>query len=149
MRKIKEAAFYAGYWLLSLTWGSVMSIVSLVVFFGAWVLGMRPERYHCCVCFRPKTTWGASFGWCQLSCASSLDAHEFGHSLQNCVYGPLWVFLVGLPSCIRFQIWGWQISHGKRPMSDWGRKYESGAWFERQATDWGTKATQWLDSLSK
>jgi hypothetical protein len=148
MKKIEKVSFYVGYWLLSLTWGALMSAVSLVVFLGAWVMGMKPERYYCGIHFRPKTNWGVSFGWCQLSCDSSIDAHEFGHSLQNCLYGPFWIFLVGLPSCIRYQIWDWQIAHGKRPASDWSTKYGN-AWFEHQASEWGEKATKWLDSLDK
>lgn len=148
IKKLKIVGFYGGYWILSLTWGVLMSIVSLFVFFGSLMVGLKPIRYYCGIHFRPKTNWGVSFGWCQLSCCPSIDAHEFGHSLQNCLYGPFWIILVGLPSCIRYQIWDWQIRHGRRSSGDWGAKYES-AWYEHQATVWGQRATKWLDSLSK
>lgn len=28
--------------------------------------------------------------------------HETGHSIQNAILGPLWIFLVGIPSAIRY-----------------------------------------------
>jgi hypothetical protein len=57
--------------------------------------------------------------------------HEYGHSLQNCVYGWLFPLLVGIPSIVRFYWREWREAHGKA-LSD----YDS-AWFEAQATRWG------------
>lgn len=32
----------------------------------------------------------------------SVNAHEFGHTFQNCLLGPLMLFVVSLPSAIRY-----------------------------------------------
>lgn len=62
--------------------------------------------------------------------------HEFGHSLQNIIFGPLFPFLVAIPSVIRY--WYFTL---KNPEKD----YDS-IWFEKTATNWGTKAINSLES---
>ena len=40
---------------------------------------------------RDRKSWG-----------SELNQHEFGHTFQNCLFGPLMLFLVSLPSATRY-----------------------------------------------
>lgn len=63
--------------------------------------------------------------------------HELGHTIQNIIFGPLFVFLVAIPSGIRAALW-WRIQ--KRHYKKFGtyKDYE-GIWFESQATRLGNK----------
>ena len=60
--------------------------------------------------------------------------HEYGHSIQNCFYGPLMPFIVMIPSIIRF--WYIEIFY-YRKKKKYGKAYDS-IWFEKQATNLGT-----------
>ena len=62
--------------------------------------------------------------------------HEIGHTFQNAVLGPLYPFLVLIPSAIRYWMFGSRTRHGKpNPPYD-------GIWFEAAATDVGTEYVQ-------
>ena len=60
--------------------------------------------------------------------------HEFGHSLQNLIFGPLFPFLVAIPSAIRYH---YQNARSKKGLPN--KEYDA-IWFEGMATKWGTKA---------
>ena len=65
----------------------------------------------------------------------SCNAHETGHGLQNCLWGPLMFFVITGPSIFRF--WYREIKYyrkGKVPPT----AYDD-IWFEDQATRWGQK----------
>ena len=53
--------------------------------------------------------------------------HEFGHSIQNLIFGPFMLFVVGLPSLIRSNLY----KKGKIK-----RDYDD-VWFEYTASKWG------------
>ena len=36
------------------------------------------------------------------SSVSYINPHEFGHTFQNCLLGPLFPFMVAIPSAIRY-----------------------------------------------
>lgn len=63
--------------------------------------------------------------------------HEFGHSVQQLIFGPLQVFIVGIPSAIRY--WYQRLTPG--PHQDY-----DAIWFEKTATNWGTK---WIEQIEK
>ena len=58
--------------------------------------------------------------------------HEFGHAIQNCYFGPLFLF-IWIASAIRYQIRKIQQKKGKQLPP-----YDS-IWFEGQATRLGTE----------
>ena len=60
--------------------------------------------------------------------------HEFGHSLQNLVWGPLFPFVVAIPSAIRYHYRNYRTKKGLE-----NNDYDA-IWFEGQATKWGTRA---------
>lgn len=60
--------------------------------------------------------------------------HEFGHSLQNLIFGPLFPFIVAIPSAIRYH---YQNYRSKKGLPN--KEYDA-IWFEGTATRWGTKA---------
>lgn len=69
--------------------------------------------------------------------AENLLPHEWGHSIQGCILGPLWIFLVGIPSTVRF----WYREFIRKYNYD---KYKilppyDSIWFEKTATLIGNK----------
>ena len=65
--------------------------------------------------------------------------HEFGHSLQNIIWGPLFPFVIAIPSAIRYHYQNWRSSKGLP-----NKEYDA-IWFEGQATRWGTKAIEKIE----
>ena len=61
--------------------------------------------------------------------------HEFGHSLQNLFLGPFFIFVVAIPSAVRY----WLAYYGRLEEDYYA------IWFERTATDWGTKVINWIE----
>lgn len=127
------------YYFLNFTWGIIMNIFGLIGAGAMLVLGKKPIRHAGSIVFRTGHYWGGvSLGiftfMCEESGKHTLD-HEFGHSIQNALYGPLFPFIVAIPSATRY----WMIRLGKLVVED----YDS-IWFEGQATEWGTKvAKKW------
>lgn len=61
--------------------------------------------------------------------------HEIGHSLQNILWGPLFLFVIGIPSFLRYWYRETPIYlNNPEKHTDY-----DAIWFEGQATAWGTK----------
>ena len=58
--------------------------------------------------------------------------HEYGHSIQNIIFGPMYLFIIGIPSICRYIYYN---NHIDKLQSDW---YYN-VWFEEQATNLGYK----------
>lgn len=128
------------YYILNFTWGIIMNIFGLIGAGAMLALGKKPIRHAGSIVFRTGHNWGGvSLGIFSFICEESgqhtLD-HEFGHSLQNALYGPLFPFIVAIPSFIHYHIFNYNQKHGI-PNEDY-----DAAWFEGQATDWGTKTAK-------
>lgn len=82
-----------------------------------------------------KTYWGGlSLGLCFLTykdCIYPTYVHEYGHSLQNAIWGILFPFVIGIPSAIRYWVFTYRERHNI-PNPDY-----LDIWFESQATAWG------------
>ena len=70
------------------------------------------------------------------SSANYINLHEFGHTFQNCLLGPLFPFVVAIPSATRY--WLREIF----PKKEWA-PYD-GSWFEDAATQCGAYAVKFL-----
>lgn len=126
------------YYVLSWTWGIFMTAVGCLV--GGFLSFLHEPCSH-------KHGWyfvvGEGWGGVSLGPITivsreydqhTLD-HEFGHSLQNCVYGPLTIFLVAIPSAVRY--WYRKWLRATFPMKTLPSYYS--IWFEDQASRWGEK----------
>ena len=60
-----------------------------------------------------------------------MNSHEAGHGLQNIIWGPLMLFVISIPSFIRFWYREFQMKKGKKL-----KPYDS-IWLEAQASNWG------------
>lgn len=60
-----------------------------------------------------------------------LNAHEFGHTFQNCLFGPFMLLLVSIPSALRWWYQWFRTKKGK-PNTDY-----DAMWFEDSASQCG------------
>lgn len=128
------------FYFLSFTWGALMSIIGLVVLIVTLPFG-KFGIYHGRIYKRIGKNWGGlelgCFFLCDQTAGDSTLKHEAGHTIQNCIWGPLTPFVIGIPSAIRY--WYREIIWRKdreryRQLPDY-----DAIWFEGQATNWGEK----------
>lgn len=129
------------FYTLSFTWGLPMTLIGCVVALALLMTGHKPKKYGYCICFEVGTGWGGvSFGPVMVSNkrpSTHLKNHEHGHALQNCYWGFLMPFAIGLPSTIRY----WYREHlvkTKQATRSSLPKYDN-IWFEGDATKRGTE----------
>ncbi len=125
------------YYILNLTWGGIMTLVGYAAALGLLISGHKPAWNGPCLHFKVGRNWGGvSLGLVTITDdtpTAEILHHEFGHTLQNAILGPLFIFLVAIPSGIRYQMFEYRWRHNK-PNPD----YDS-IWFEGTATKYGTK----------
>ena len=105
------------YYILNCTWGCIMTFIGAVVALALLCVGKKPQRHAGSIYFNVGKSWGGV----ELGCFSLTDSnnsthaknHEFGHSLQNCLWGPLFPFVVCIPSAIRYWLREFKTQTGK------------------------------------
>lgn len=137
--KAKRVVNLILFYLVSATWGCIMSLIGLIVILISLPFG-RVKTFH----GRLYAVWGEGWGGMELGCFfvcsksaqyDSLMAHECGHTLQNCIWGPLMPFVVCIPSAVRY--WYREFKYHRKKLTP-PTKYDD-IWFEGQATEWGKK----------
>lgn len=145
------------YWLIQLTWGILMTVIGLIVSFvcilffkgkihkngfsyivevgGDWG-GLSLGAVSFCGSYSLKSSPYYDIEWYERT-----RRHEFGHSLQNLVFGPLFPFIVAIPSAFRYWYFTIAESKGKSFPED---AYDS-IWFEKEATIQGKKAIDYIE----
>ncbi len=103
MRRLKLIGFY----LLSFTWGILMTLFGCVVALALLLTGHKPHMFHGSIYFEAgSNNWGGfecgPFFVTDRSPTLHIKQHEAGHGLQNIMFGPLMPFLISIPSCIRY-----------------------------------------------
>lgn len=129
------------YYILNFTWGIIMNIIGGLAAAGLMALGKKPERHAGLVVFRIGRSWGGvNLGIFSIVSEDAPEAtldHEFGHSLQNAIWGPLFPFVIALPSAKRY----WTFTNNQKKGIPNTENYDD-AWFEGQASSWGTQVAQ-------
>lgn len=142
---LSEKEFY----IRSLTCGLLTNIAGGALALGMMATGHKPKKYSSCIEFDVGEGWGgASVGMFMFVCRDAdehLKAHELGHSIQNCYYGPLMPFIVNLPSSSRFLFR--KVASKLKPDMKF-TPYES-AWFEAEASALGEKYVERSNSEQK
>ena len=125
------------FYIRSFSWGLILNMVGAIFALCAMLTGHKPERFGNCINFSFGKSWGGlSTGIFIFTCrdaTKALKAHEHGHSIQNCFYGPLMPFIVNLPSSARY--WYRRIIHFLLPEKQL-KPYDS-IWFEEEASRLG------------
>lgn len=144
------------YYTFACTWGIIMTAIGLLVSgilkvvklcsFGKINITFQPYHWIYSISVGPDYWGGCELGLCFLRDQKSNDSiasHEFGHTFQNCLFGPLFPFIVALPSAYRW----WARELNKDPNKKFAA-YDS-AWFEDAATQCGLYASTYLSTISK
>lgn len=130
------------YYTLNLTWGLPLTAVGALVALFCLIIGKHPHRHGGSIYFNIGKWWGGLslglFFFIDSHDVTSTKNHEYGHSLQNALWGPLMIFIIAIPSAIRYWVRIIRHNHGKI-----NPPYDS-IWFEGQATRWGLQTIgQW------
>lgn len=127
------------FYILSFTWGLPLTLIGASVALVLTFKGYKPKRYGYCIFYEVGENWGGLnlglFCFISKNVSKSTKQHEFGHGLQNCLYGILTPFIVTIPSAIRY--WYRRIRQEKGLINI--TPYDA-VWFEKQATEWGKLA---------
>ena len=129
---MNKKLFYA----LNFTWGIIMNIFGLIGAAAFFAAGRKPFKHAGSIVFRACHNWGGvSLGIfsfvCEEASTHTLD-HEFGHAIQNALYGVLFPFIVAIPSFTRYWIFVYNEKHNI-PNEDY-----DAIWFEGEATKMGS-----------
>ena len=126
------------YWLLNFTWGILTTLCGLLLSLAMLCIGKKPKRWHSVWYFQIFDKWGGmEMGTMFLrdnSNYTSTNNHEYGHTFQNAILGPFFIFIVAIPSAIRY--WYQEI---RRRQHKPNVEYDL-IWFEGSATDIGNDA---------
>ena len=151
---VKTATFIGAhkvlYYVLNFTWGLLANIIGGVVFLCTLPIRLPRKKNTFLWAIQNNLNAGPtkirddlSYGWgFSLGIfffvsngaynSVSLCSHEFGHSCQNALFGPFHLFLVEIPSAIRF--WCRMLQeHRNKSLKT---KYDD-IWFEGSATKTG------------
>lgn len=128
-----------------------MTFIGLIFFIITLFIGGKTHKNGCSLVTEIGGNWGGLSLGCFAFCGDYSKTndywfqhtrrHEFGHSIQNAILGPFFIFIVALPSAIRYHYKNYRTKLGKVYSVDW---YDS-IWFEGTATKYGTKAVNWLE----
>lgn len=144
----KQRTFHAWeFYLLSYTWGLLLNLIGFFVMLFCLLTGHRIRRFGWCIyCEIGKRWGGCEFGVFFVKDRESgrhVCEHEFGHAIQNCMFGPLMPFLICLPSSTRY----WARRIGKR-FGHPPRKPYDAIWFEGSASRLGARYASYLNPVS-
>lgn len=100
--KISKPLFY----ILSVTWGCIMTTIGALVSIILLILGYKPKKWNYCYYFEVGENWGGielgMFFVTDKSSSIRIKNHEHGHGIQNCYLGVFMPFIVCIPSAIRY-----------------------------------------------
>ncbi len=137
MKNLKRVLF----WIISLSWGFIMTFIGGITAFILIILGNRPKKFHCLIYFEIGQGWGGinlgAFFITSKDVDISTKKHEAGHALQNVILGIFMPFIIAIPSVIRYWYREYLLRVKKIQYSSL-KPYDS-IWFEGWATKLGEK----------
>lgn len=136
------------FYLLSFTWGLPMTLIGCLVAAVLLVLGYKPNKWGWCWYFEVGENWGGlELGVIFLTNknpSEHIKNHEHGHGFQNCIFGFLMPFIVCIPSAVRYWYREYLVLSNRKKSYELP-DYDS-VWFERQASNLGTKFITWYNT---
>ena len=130
------------YYVLQWTWGLLANIVGGLGFIICKCFRRNSGFYRNAVYVTlPWNFGGLSLGmfiFCGQDCLY-VRSHEYGHSIQNMIWGPLFIFAIGIPSVVRYWYREWYYKY-KYPTTRTSLPDYDSIWFEGDATAKGKQA---------
>lgn len=121
------------FWILSFTWGIIMTLIGLIASLIMLLLHKKPKKYQTTWYFEICNNWGGlELGIMFIKDKRSLGnicSHEYGHTFQNAIYGPFYIFIF-ICSSIRY----WYRALYKKLTHTSCKKLYDSIWFEGSAT---------------
>ena len=137
------------FYFLSLTWGLPLTLAGLFAALFLRLRGYRSKPWGYCRYFEVGKGWGGIelgiFYIVNESPSEHILDHEHGHGLQNCLWGPLFPFAIGIPSFLRYH---YRNLLRKRDPKRRLPPYDA-IWFEGQASRWGKIFREGLKKTEK
>lgn len=128
------------YYVLNYTWGIITSLLGCLISLILICINKKPEKWENIWYFKICKSWGGmEMGTMFIrdtTSSESVNKHEYGHTFQNAILGPLFIFLVAIPSAIRY--W-YQEIRSKKGLKN--TEYDL-IWFEGSATYIGNEVSK-------
>lgn len=138
MSEKRKRVLRVAYYVLNFTGGLPTVAVGVLLGMVLRICGFKPRRCGGGLCFEVGHGYGGfSIGLTFVvsrESGESVRRHEFGHSVQNAVLGPLMPIAVSLPSVMRYWYRELCARLGKAVTTPY-----DGIWFEASATALGEK----------
>ena len=135
------------YYIISFTWGLPMNLLGIVAAIPLLLTGHKPKQNLYGWYFEVGEDWGGvSFGFISIvskNPSSHILQHEFGHSIQNCIFGIFFIPFIAVPSVCRYWYRRYLVEVKKKSYLD--LPYYDYAWYEGLATVFGER----YDEISK
>lgn len=128
------------FYILNFTWGLLYTLIGLIIFIVMLPFGkIKKFEYVLYLRTRINGGWGFEQGITFMVSKDSdylyVQKHELGHTIQNAVLGPFQLFIVAIPSVIRY----WYRYIHERKGKEFKTTYDE-IWFEYTANELGTIA---------
>jgi len=126
------------YYILIFTWGLPLTLLGLLLTIFLLPFGkIRRYNYIYYIELNTNGRWGFAMGNMFVvshpNTSLMVKSHEFGHTVQNAILGPLMILLVAIPSVVRFHYRAWyRKKHAFHPLKVKMPAYDS-IWFEHSA----------------
>lgn len=138
------------YYALNFTWGFFENFIGVLVFLCLLPMRLKQQKNASTKMVKSNLVfgarkiqngivynWGFSLGVFYFTSAGAYNnikmlQHEFGHSCQNAIFGPFYLFVVEIPSTIRY----WHRLHLRKKRKVLTNKYDD-IWFEGSASKIG------------
>ena len=128
------------FYLLQLTWGLPVNLIGALVFLATLPFAASHKRFHHCFYSHIGHNWGGFslglFIFVDREPSMPTLRHESGHTLQVSLMGVFYLFLVAIPSAVRYWYREYLANAKRIPYGELA-PYDA-VWFERQATEWGS-----------
>lgn len=129
------------YYLIQLTWGLPLNIIGAIIYLILkYSFNCSVNRFRNMFCIIvPSNFGGMNLGmFTVLGCQMGhLISHEYGHSIQNLMFGWFTPFMISIPSAIRYWYRNILTAIGKPLQTTY-----NDIWFEAQATELGRLAAK-------
>lgn len=146
-----------GYWLIHIIWAAPTFVLGLLVVVFMLLTGNKPKRFGYTFYFTPSFMHNCGFSLGPIFCVAEdsqylyMYQHEHGHAIQTLWWGPLTLFVISIPSMVRFCYRDYKedkmmtdLAEGRITQEEFNtwrknRPAYNSIWFEKQATELGQK----------